>query len=315
MPARRSGYHRRMRTALTALAVLAAACSAPPSPASTDAGPAGPQVGDVERFARLPARTEGIAFGRDGAGAFVLYVGAANALWRVLPDGRVAKVADVINPVGIAVRDDGDILVCGKGEIAPGDVSAAILRVTPAGQKSVLVGPPGGERFQLTNFVAIAPDDRLVFSDSAANKLYLAEPDGTGVKLVTDRIPFPNGLAFTADGKALLVAAWDSETVYQLAREAGGYGPPTPYSTDVALVDGITTLASGAVLYITTIGVIRVERDQSRRLLSKVDGTVPANGASGRGPYGENWLYLSNLGSGEVHRLYVGEPGVPLPAR
>ena len=31
--------------------------------------------------------------------------------------------------------------------------------------------------------------------------------------------------------------------------------------------------------------------------------------------FGEGWLYLSNLASGAVLRLYLGEPGAPLPAR
>ena len=99
------------------------------------------------------------------------------------------------------------------------------------------------------------------------------------------------------------------------ARQAAGYGAPAPYTTELAYVDGIATLASGAVVYVTSAGVFRVEKDQSRSVISKVPGTLPANGASGRGAYGDNWMYLSNLFGGDVHRIYVGEPGAPLPAR
>lgn len=273
-----------------------------------------PQVGDVERVATLPARTEGIAFGKDPAGSTVLYVGAAGALWRVLPDGAVVKVADVPSPVGIAVREDGDILVCGEGEVE-GRQTAVIWRITPAGAKSILVRPAGPIEFKLTNFVAVAPDNRLVFSDSAADKLYMAEADGTGVKLVTDTISFANGLAFSVDGKSLLVASWDGGTVYRLARQTDGYGPPVPFTTDVPFVDGIATLASGAYLFISLAGVTRVAPDGSHRLLAEVKDAIPANGASGLGPYGEKWLYLSNLLSGDIYRVYLGEPGAPLPAR
>lgn len=273
-----------------------------------------PQVGDVEIVATLPARTEGIAFGKDPTGSTVLYVGAANALWRVRADGQASKVADIEDPVGIAVRDDGDILVCGQGDV-DGKKTAVIWRVTPSGAKNILVRPSGPIEFKLTNFVAVAPDNRLVFSDSAADKLYMAEADGTGVKLVTDKISFANGLAFSVDGKSLLVASWDNTTVYKLARQTDGYGAPVAFTNDVAFVDGIATLASGAHLFITLAGVFRVAPDGSHRLLGKVPNTALANGASGRWTDGEKWIYLSNLLSGDIYRLYVGEPGAPLPAR
>lgn len=283
--------------------------------ASTDTATAAlPQVGDFEIVATLPARTEGIAFGKDPTGTTVLYAGAADALWRVGADGQVTKVADIKDPVGIAVRNDGDILVCGQGEV-DGKETAVIWRVTPSGAKNILVRPSGPIGFKLTNFVAVAPDNRLVFSDSAADKLYLAEADGTGVKLVTDKISFANGLAFSIDGKSLLVASWDSTTVYRLTRQMDGYGAPVPFTTEVAFVDGITTLASGAYLFITLAGVFRVAPDGSHRLLAKVPYTALANGASGLWPDTEKWIYLSNLLSGDIYRVYVGEAGAPLPAR
>lgn len=269
---------------------------------------------DIEYVATVPARTEGIAFGKDASGATVLYVGAAGALWRVLTDGTVQKVAAVPSPVGIAVAADGNILVCGKGEVR-GKWTAVIWRVTPAGAASILVEPTSEIEFKLTNFVAVAPDDRLVFSDSEAEKLYMAESDGSRVKLITDRISFTNGLAFSADGKSLLVASWDEKTVYALARQADGYGAPVPFTTDIAFVDGIAALASGAFVFITFDGIFRVEPDRSHRLLAKVPDAVPANGASGRGAYGENWMYLSNLSSGDLYRVDIGAPGAPLPAR
>lgn len=309
-----------MRTTVAALLsfLTLAGCSSAsteaPDLATADLAPAPPQVGDFELVATLPARTEGIAFGKDAAGATVLYVGAANALFRVRLSGAVEKVADVPSPVGIAVRADGDILVCGKGDVN-GKRTAVIWRVTPAGAASILVGGSGAPEFKLTNFVAVAPDNRLVFSDSDADKLYMAEADGSNVKLVTDKISYTNGLAFSVDGQSLLVASWDSRTVYQLARTKDGYGAPAPFSTEVAFVDGIATLASGAYAFVTLDGVFRVAPDKSQRLLAKVPNTVPANGASGRGEYGETWMYLSNLLGGDVYRIYVGETGAPLPAR
>ena len=291
------------------LLIVLCACSSSPGAVDLQTpDSAAARVGDVEVFATLPARTEGIAFGKDPGGATALYVGAADALWRLDAAGQASRVADVPDPVGIAVRADGDVLVCGKD--ASGR-EAVIWRVKPSGERSLLVGPAG---YQLTNFVVVAPDDRLLFSDSGADKLYLAEADGSGARLLTDQIVYPNGLAFSKDGGTLFVASWSTRKVYQLPRQAPGYGAPQPFTSDVALVDGITTLASGALLFVTSNGLVRLEQDQTRRSFAVPDA-IPANGASGRGAFGEGWLYLSNLASGAVLRHYLGEPGAPLPAR
>ncbi|MBI2394796.1 MAG: SMP-30/gluconolactonase/LRE family protein [Deltaproteobacteria bacterium] len=313
-----------MRRSLLPLVVLLIACSSSSDPAApseagvdaaVDAPP--PQVGDVESFAEIEATSEGIAFGtRDGAP--VLYVGAGDKILRVRPDGTFEKWVDVPGVLGIAARADGEMIACGKGEgdVGKSDMPGVLWRIDKAGNKSVLVGPSATTSFKLTNFVAIAPDDSLVFSDSAGNKLYRANADGTGVALVTDAIVYPNGLAFSRDGKTLYVASWSGKKVWSLARKAdGGYEAPAVAIDGVENVDGLAVGASGDLYLVCSgLGVLRAREGKTTVVAPGSKFKLPANGAFGVGAFGD-WLYVSNLIGFEVKRVWVGEAGAPLPAR
>lgn len=311
-----------VRRSLLPLVVLLVACSSSSTPATAPATDAAvdtppPQVGDVESFAEIESTSEGIAFGtRDGAP--VLYVGAGDAILRVRPDGTFEKWVDVPGVLGIAVRADGDVIACGKGEgdVGKSDMPGVLWRIGASGSKSVLVGPSPSASFKLTNFVAIAPDDSLVFSDSAGNKLYRANADGTGVALITDAIVYPNGLAFSRDGKTLYVASWSGKKVWSLARKAdGGYDAPVVAIDGVENVDGLTVGASGDLYLVCSgLGVLRARDGKTSVVAPGSKFKLPANGAFGVGAFGD-WLYVSNLIGFDVKRVWVGEGGAPLPTR
>jgi sugar lactone lactonase YvrE len=217
----------------------------------------------------------------------------------------------------MAARADGDLVVCGKVEGDGGEMPGVLWRVTRTGEKSILVGP-GAIAFKLTNFVAVAPDDSLVFSDSGAHRLYRANGDGSGVELVTDAISYPNGLTFSADGKTLYVASWNGKKVWALPFGTDGkYGAPEAFSTDLDNVDGLATYANGDLLYIASAdGLVRYGLDKTKStLVPAATFGLPANGAFGAGAYGEGWVYVTNLIGNKLWRAFVGEKGAPLPAR
>src|SRR5262245_4454332 len=73
---------------------------------------AGPRV---EVFADIGAGTEGIALGTDTSDQPVLYVGTLDdRIVRVRPDTTVEPFVTINDPLGIAVRADGSLLVCAK---------------------------------------------------------------------------------------------------------------------------------------------------------------------------------------------------------
>lgn len=315
---------RALSLAVVALAACLAAGCSPTSPtpaavadAGADAGP--PAKGTVETFVEIETNSEGLAFAPSATGAVALYFGGGNAVWAASPEGKVTKIVDLPAPLGIAALKGGDLVVCGKGEGAIGasDAPGVLWRITPGGAKSLLVGP-GASSFKLTNFVAVAPDGALAFSDSAGNKVYRASADGSGVALVTDAITYPNGMAFSPDGKTLYVASWNTKQLYSLARAAdGSYGAPTVAFEGIENVDGLAVESTGALWLVASgAGVVRVGPDRASSVVAPGSSfNLPANGAFGVGPFGERWLYVTNLLARHISRVYVDATGAPLGQR
>lgn len=287
----------------------------PPDAAPVDGGPR-PEV-----FIELGSSSEGIALGHTAAGAPVLYVGARDGrIVRVTPDGVMTDLAVIDSPVGIAVRATGELLACGS--TGPEATAPSVLfEIDPAtGAKTVLVATaPDGSPLGLCNYVAVAPDDSLVFSDSAGNKLYRAAADGTGLTLVTDAIEYPNGLAFSPDGTTLYVASWSGDALFSLSfdRATGAYGAPTSVLSGVAGIDGLVALADGTVLVVTSAsGVQRVAPASSPEVLFGPRlFTLPANGVVGDDAFGAHSLYLTSLTRTSIQRITIDGTGVPLPVR
>ncbi|HWB76257.1 MAG TPA: hypothetical protein VG755_14905 [Nannocystaceae bacterium] len=280
---------------------------------SSSTGEAPPAIGTVETFAALGGANEGLAFGDGPDGEPTLYVGLneAHQIVRIAPDGTVTMHVEVPGPLGMAKTRDGDLVVCGL-ESTDADAPGAIWRVTPAGDASLLV-QSADPLLELTNYVAIAPDDTIAFSDSAGNVLYRADADGSNLAVVTDTLTYPNGLAF-ADGK-LYVASYDSSSMYALDYADGVYGAPVLVSDAIMTLDGIA-IASDASFYLTTTlgGVQRFAMDELTTIADAMEFQVSANGAFAAEGYGDGWLYVTNLFGDDVRRVYVGIGGMPLPA-
>lgn len=287
------------------------------SDAAEDAGP--PEVGDSEIFAPLGATSEGIALGATAAGP-VLYVGLTNGdgIVTVSPTGEVAPFADVPGVLGIAVRADGSLVACGKADAS--DAAAGVIwQVAADGAAEILIATdPSGADFSLTNYIAVAPDDSLVFTDSDAENIFRADADGGNVELLTADISYPNGLAFSADGGQLYVASWDGDSVFAASFAAGAYGAFELAWDGVAAVDGLVAATDGSFYLVTSgTGVLRMPADATTPT-SVVDNRailLPANGVFGQGEFGADWLYIAALGSPRVHRIFVGSMGPALPIR
>lgn len=291
-----------MRHALV-LGLLVFGCSpSAPGDAGTDAG------ASIEVFAALGARGEGIAVGRS-QGAPALFAGTADdRVVRIAPGGVVAHFVELHAPLGIAAREDEHLVVCARRDEADGEAPALFL-VTPEGEASVLLERgPDGEPFGLTNFVAIAPDGSLVFTDSAADRVYRADADGANVALVTDAISYPNGLAFSPDGATLYVASWDGDAVYALAFDAASssYGEPAVSIEGVASVDGLVSTSDGGLVLVTsTRGILlgRPGTNDTTPLVGPRELTLPANAVFGEPAFGVHNLYVASLGEDEIVRV------------
>jgi len=300
------------RLALTPLALLAA-CGPATSPvdAGTDTGgqpdapleidaaaepsDAGPRR--VEVFAALGASSEGIALGRDADGASRIFVATRDGrIVSVAPDGTVEDVATLESPVGIAVRSTGEIVACASNSAGASGLFEVALDGTVT--ELTTTGPDGP--YQLTNFVAIAPDGSLVFSDSMADRLYHSNADGTNVRLVTDAIDYANGLAFSADTSELFVASWATETLYAVPYDGTSFGMPMPRFEGILNVDGIVPMGTELVLITSNRGGLVVDPSMPtatpRSLFERTDITVPANAVFGDASFGTTELFVTSLG-------------------
>ncbi|MCC6646163.1 MAG: SMP-30/gluconolactonase/LRE family protein [Polyangiaceae bacterium] len=303
---------RRLAFSVLCLALIACGSSGSggdsPPPATV-----GPPVGTVEEVVDLPTASEGIAEGPGPDGAPAIYVAAGGSVFRVGADRTTTKLAELPGPLGVAVQKDGSLIVCGKLPGAAGKApgGGALWKITPSGEASVFVGAGG---YELPNMVAIAPDGRVAFTDSSAGKVYLTGVDGQAVTPLGD-VSYANGLAFSPDGARLYVASYDTKKVYALDRAGDGFSAPAVFADGVEQVDGVSVTAAGALVLVRSSEITLLAPGSAPRpiVAASAIGGVPANGAFGFGAYGDGWLYLSNLLSRTIVRVYVGAPGLPLP--
>jgi sugar lactone lactonase YvrE len=303
-----------MRLAVIPLVALSLACdpAAPEVDAGTDAPvdrpDAGPPVFEV--FAELGASSEGIALGENAAGTSTIFVSTTDdRVVQVSPEGVVSDFVTLPGALGIAVRETGELVVCGKTAESDGD-TAALFEVALDGTITELARANGeGEPFGLTNFVAIAGDGSLVFSDSAANVVYRAEADGSNVMAVTDTITYPNGLAFSADGATLYVASWNTTTLYAIPFTAGAYGAPTPLIEGIMNVDGIVTTTSGLALITSARGGLLVDpatpSAEPEEIFPSSAFTLPANAVLGDSAFGTTELYVTSLARRDLYVVHT----------
>lgn len=265
------------------------------------------------QFAKLADQATGIAFGKDNTGATVLFVslGASNQVVKVDSKGAVGKVADIQAPAGLALKADGDLLVCGQ---ASSGTNGVLYDLAPGGTKSSFVTD---KAFQSLLAVAVAPDDHVAFSD--ATKVYGVDATGTvgSIVIITGEASDPTALAFSKDGTELYVGSGDTGDVRSVPRSpaVGNYGSTvTQLSTGTAGLSALIVLESTDIVTVSTGGVNQMKRDGSGRTSVAVPSglTTPMGAARGIDTFGD-FLYIGNAAA--VVRLPFTDPALSLPVR
>jgi sugar lactone lactonase YvrE len=150
---------------------------------------------------------------------------ADGRICRLAPDGRrIEVVVDTGGrPLGIEVRDDGQLVVCDA-------YRGLLLLDTTTGAIEVLADRYESRPLRLTNNAALHPDGSILFSESSQRfglehfKADLLEHSASGrllrwrdgeVEVVADGFAFANGVAITDGGDAV----WVAETgAYRITR-------------------------------------------------------------------------------------------------
>lgn len=203
--------------------------------------------GETRPYADLPqgcqVLAEGLAFPEgpafDHRGDLWCVEMLAGALWRRSAGGEVTRRHVGGRPNGIAIDGAGCVWFCDSG-------LNAIRRLDPTQDEPLtVVDKIQGQPLPKPNDLAFDPHGNLVFTcpgDSRTEPtgtVCCLTPDGV-VRMISDGLCFPNGLAFTADGAKLVLAetrrqrlwigSWDPATVTWnrpliLTTTAGPIGP------------------------------------------------------------------------------------------
>jgi gluconolactonase len=145
---------------------------------------------------------EGPAFDKEGNLYFV--DSFVSAIVKVTPDGKGSEFFNTGGiPAGLAFHPDGSLYVADEGAEIHG-----ILRITADGTSGeIVVNTYEGAPLNGANDLVFDADGVLYFSDpwDAPGGFYRYFPDGT-LEQLDYGLQFPNGVALTADGSAVILA-------------------------------------------------------------------------------------------------------------
>lgn len=187
---------------------------------------------------------EGVAWGPDG---FVYAGGEAGQVYRISLEGTVQTLATTGGfCLGLCLDADANVYVCDQG-------NHAVMRVTAQGEVSPYADG-GATPMRVPNVPVFDPSGNLYVSDSGAwkandGRIYLVRPGGP-CEILQEGLAFPNGLAFSPDGRFLYVALSNEARVVRFEVCDGGSlaGPEHVVSLPRTVPDGLAFDAEGGLL-------------------------------------------------------------------
>lgn len=295
-----------------------------------------PQVHDLELFTALPGhlrrrqRSDWADANRGGAltDSFLegpvfdeagnLYVSDIpwGRVFRISPQGEWTLVAEYDGePNGLKFLDAGTLLIT--------DYQNGLMRLDVAtGQVTPYLQRRNSERFKGVNDLVFDAEGRLYFTDQGqtglhdpSGRLYRLHPSGQ-LDLLLDKVPSPNGVALSPDGRVLYLAVTRGNCVWRVPLLPDGsvakvsqfftsYGPSGP--------DGLAVDAEGRLLVANPgLGYVWVlnHRAEPVQVLRGAAGASTTNLAFG-GP-GRRTVYVTDATHGQILRRTLDTAGVPL---
>ena len=256
----------------------------------------------------------------DGKGN--LYVSNCKGGWitKITPEGSEVFLRASAEPFtfektnGMTLDRNGDLFACEYG-------IGAILKISPTGKSEIYVKEYQGKPFQRPNDLAFDPKGNLYFTDPNAYRAN--DPDGVVYRVsaktkevtpVATEMAFPNGLAFSADGKHLYVceSALHRITCFKVEEDGSLSEPITFAELPGGDPDGINFDQDGN-LYVAHFGggaIYIFAPDGSVKQKISAPGQKPSNVEFAGSDL--KTLYITEDETNAVYRLQVSTPGLPL---
>lgn len=270
----------------------------------------------AEKFATCGGFLEGATFDANGT-LWVVDLLSGNVL-SIDGQGRCTVEANTGGaPNGAKFHRDGRLFVADK--------NLGVVAYDPAADEvTVVMDTYRAERLRGTNDLVFDADGGMYFTepygssaiDPTGRLFYVPPGEGAAPVVVADTLAFPNGVALSPDGANVYVGEYAKRRVlslpavgspnvfdiaYVVANVVGGVGP-----------DGMAFDADGnlyaAVFQGGGIDVIDADgRPFGTIMLPDGAGTFVTNLA-----FHDGWLYITEGSAGEVWRVGVEKPGLPL---
>lgn len=216
---------------------------------------------------------------------------------------------------GLAFFEDGTLFACDFER-------KAILQIYPDGRTEMYADKCEDVGFKGPNDLAFDPAGNLYFTDPAGSDLknpigcvYRVAKGSRKVTRVAEGMAFPNGIAFSADGKTLYLAESGTFRVLRARVKAdGGLEKSELFCQlpDGHIPDGMNFDQAGN-LYVATMGpglVTVLDREGKTIRTIKLPGSDVTNVEFGDKDY--KTLYITEAKRGEVYKIEVEIGGLPL---
>ena len=192
-----------------------------------------------------------------------------DARWpRFTPDALLARDVVLIDPTGVAVRPNGDIVVADRGTnsiwLLDGDGSAKRLAGTGSWGNAVDNPDASASSIASPTDVAVRPDGTVVFTEPTFGRIREVRPDGSLVTLAAPKIAEPDLTLFSPgplaiDAQGLLVSG-DRFAGGMWAVTASGVRP-VPDATPPTKYSFAATERGGGVIAMDPFGTaVRIDR-------------------------------------------------------
>jgi sugar lactone lactonase YvrE len=144
----------------------------------------------------------------DSRGDLIVADHGGQAIYRISKEGSVQRIAQVENPLSVAVdKDNGIIVISNRG----------LVKVSPAGRVEAITRK---NAFEYPNSVVINPAGEYIVSDGYAKTLWKVQKDGNFTALVKgDPLKNPNGLAIDNKGD-ILIADPHAKAIFRVSAGA-----------------------------------------------------------------------------------------------